>query len=340
MTNEINETQLDDVCLTRTGDDSVKISWTMRDKTAKVTVFAGESPDGIDHREPIATATGSSRVSISGLDPDRRYYFEVVPSDGSNTIISERRVQLEGGVNFRDLGGYQAVDGRRVRWGQVFRSDNLGRLTDRDVIFLQKMGIRLVSDFRTPAEIKKLPDRYPPGPDGQSLRLPIRHGESDPADTFDRIKNGDIDWMTEAYMINGYIKNIDHFAPLWATFFKSLAEPSNRPLVFHCTGGKDRAGVAAALILLALDVPEETVIRDHGLSNLYIAAVLEGIYDRIRTMGVDPDRISAYFTAPPNAIIAVLEHLRNAYGSAANYLVSKAGLNEKLLIQLKDDLLK
>jgi protein-tyrosine phosphatase len=340
MTQDINETHLDDVCLSRTGDDSVKISWEMRDKTAKVTVFAGESPDAIDHGKPAATVTGSSDVSISGLDPDTRYYFDLVPSDGSNTIISERRVQLFGGVNFRDLGGYQAVDGRRIRWGKVFRSDNLGRLTDRDVIFLQKMGIRLVCDFRTPAEIKKLPDRYPPDSDGQSLLLPIRHGESDPADTFDRIKNGDIDWMTEEYMINGYIKNIDHFAPLWATFFKTLAEPSNRPLVFHCTGGKDRAGVAAALVLLALDVPEETVIGDHGLSNLYIAAVLESIYDRIRTMGVDPDAISAYFTAPQNAIVAVLEHLKNAYGSAANYLVSKAGVDEKLLIRLKDDLLE
>lgn len=340
MTNEINETRLNNVVLTRTGDDSVDISWKIKNQKSEVAIYSGENPDTIAHRKPIATATGSSRVSISGLDPDTRYYFEVVPSGGPNTIISERRVPLEGGVNFRDLGGYQAVDGRRVRWGQVFRSDNLGRLTDRDVVFLQKMGIRLVCDFRTPAEIKKLPDRYPPGPNGQSLRLPIRHGESDPADTFDRIKNGDIDWMTEEYMISGYIKNIDHFAPLWATFFKTLAEPSNRPLVFHCTGGKDRAGVAAALVLLTLGVPEETVIRDHGLSNLYIGVVLESIYDRIRTMGVDPDRISAYFTAPQNAILAVLEHLAKAYGSAANYLVNKAGVDEELLIRLKDDLLE
>jgi protein-tyrosine phosphatase len=339
MTPKINETNLDDVCLERTGDDSVKISWQMRDMAAKVVVFAGEDPDDIDSRRPAAEVTGKTEVHLTGLDPDRRYYFEVVPSDGPPTIISERRVPLVGGVNFRDLGGYQAVDGRRVRWGKVFRSDNLGRLTDRDVIFLQKMGIRLVCDFRTPAEIKKLPDRYPPVPDGQSLRLPIRHGESDPANTFDRIKNGDIDWMTEEYMIKGYIKNIDHFAPLWATFFKTLAEPSNRPLVFHCTGGKDRAGVAAALTLLALDVPEETVVRDHGLSNLYIAAVLESIYDRIRAMGVDPDRISAYFTAPQNAIISVLEHLKKAYGSASDYLVSKAGVDQKLLTRLKDDLL-
>ena len=218
--------------------------------------------------------------------------------------------------------------------------DHLDPLTDRDVFFLQKMGIRLVCDFRTPAEIKKLPDRYPPDQQAKSLLLPIRHGESDPANTFDRIKNGDIDWMTEEYMINGYIKNIDDFAPLWAIFFKALAEPSNRPLVFHCTGGKDRAGVAAALILLALGIPAETVIRDHGLSNLYIAGVLENIYDRIRTMGVDPEGISAYFTAPPNAIMAVLKHLEKAYGSAAKYLVNKAGVDKNLLIRLKDDLLE
>jgi len=340
MTPKINETHLKDVSLTRTGNDSVKISWRTKNKDSKVAIFIGENPNALDHRKPAATVTGKSDVSISGLDPDTRYYFDVVPSDGPNTIISERRVQLEGGVNFRDLGGYQAVDGRRVKWGQVFRSDNLGRITDRDVIYLQKMGIRLVCDFRTPAEIKKLPDRYPQSGLGKTLRLPIRHGGSDPANTFDRIKKGDIDWMTEEFMIKGYIKNIEEVSFLWPTFFQSLANRSNRPMVFHCTGGKDRAGVGAALILLVLGVPEETVIRDHGLSNLYIAAVLESIYDRIRSLGVDPDEISAYFTAPQTAIVAVLKHLEKTYGSAENYLINKAGVNEKLLNRLKDDLLE
>jgi protein-tyrosine phosphatase len=329
MTHDFNETHLEAVSLIRTGKDSIKLTWDIKNKKSEVSIFMGENPNAIDRRQPAASVTGKSEVTISGLDPDRRYYFEVVPSEGPNTIISERRVQLEGGVNFRDLGGYLAADGRRIRWGQIFRSDNLGRLTDRDVFFLQKMGIRLVCDFRTPAEIKKLPDRYPAGGLGQTLELPIRHGESDPANTFDRIKNGDIDWMTE-----------ENFASLWATFFNNLADRSHRPLVFHCTGGKDRAGVAAALILLALDVPAETVIRDHGLSNLYIAAVLESIYDRIRTMGINPDEISAYFTAPQNAILAVLKHIDQAYGSATNYLISRAGVDEKLLIRLKDDLLE
>lgn len=57
-------------------------------------------------------------------------------------------------------------------------------------------------------------------------------------------------------------------------------------------------------------------------------------------MGVDPDRISAYFTAPQRAIMAVLEHLGKTHGSAANYLVNKAGVDEELLIRLKDDLLE
>ena len=340
MTPKINETHLKDVSLTRTGNDSVKISWKTKNKNSKVAIFIGENPNAIDHHKPAATVTGKSDASISGLDPDTRYYFEVVHEHGPKTIISERRVQMEGSVNLRDLGGYRATDGRRVKWGQVFRSDNLGRLTDRDVVYLQKMGIRLVCDFRTPAEIKKLPDRYPQGGLGKTLRLPVRHGESDPANTFDRIKKGDIDWMTEEFMIKGYIKNIEEFAPLWTSFFNSLAKRSNRPLVFHCTGGKDRAGVGAALILLVLGVPEETVIRDHGLSNLYIAAVLESIYDRIRSMGVDPEKISAYFTAPKNAIVAVLKHLKQAYGSAENYLINKAGVDETLLIQLKKDLLE
>ncbi len=339
MTQDINETHIDDVCLTRTRDDSVTISWKRSLKDLKVAIFAGEDPDDIDRGEPVAEVTGKADVRITGLDPDTRYYFEVVPADGPRTVISERRVQLEGGVNFRDLGGYRTIDGRRIKWGRIFRSDHLGRLTGRDVFVLQKMGIRLVCDFRTPAEIKKLPDRYPRDDLAKTLHLPVQHGESDPADTFDRIKKGDIDWMTEEYMIQGYIKNIENFAPMWAKFFQSLAEPSNRPLVFHCTGGKDRAGVAAALVLLVLDVPGETIIQDHGLSNLYIAAVLETIYERIRDMGVDPNDISAYFTAPQNAIKAALKHLTGAYGSAASYLIETAGVDEKLLARLKDELL-
>ena len=339
MTPKINITSLNDVSLQRTGR-SFKLSSSNRYANEKTAIFVGESPDQIDRRIPVRNLKkGKFSVKISDLDPDTRYYFKLVLSGEPSIVISERRVALEGSVNFRDLGGYETADGRRLRWGQVFRSDNLGRLTGRDVNYIQKMGIRMVCDFRTPAEVKKLPDLLPTGADCASLHLPIKHGEYDPANTFERIKNGDIEWMTEAYMIKGYIKNVEDFAPIWSTFFNSLADRSNRPLVFHCTGGKDRAGVCAALVLLLLGVPEETVIQDHGLSNIYIAAVLEKIYDQIRSQGIEPDKVAPYFTAPESAIVDLLAHIRRVYGSASSFLKIKAGVDERVLNRIKADLL-
>jgi len=340
MASNLNETRLKNVSLIRTDRDSVEIFWNCKDKPQAFVVYAGESPNRIDRQNPVSISGANSSARISGLDPDTRYYFEVALEEGSKVVVSDRRLPLKGSVNFRDLGGYETSDGRRVKWGQVFRSDNLGRLTDRDVSFVQRMGIRMVCDFRTPAEANKLPDRFPAAQQDRYLHLPIQHGEFDPAGTFERIKNGDIEWMTEAFMIEGYIKNIDNFAPVWSTFFYTLTENSRRPLVFHCTGGKDRAGVCAALILLLLGVPEETVIYDHGLSNLYIAAVLKKIYEQIRTYGVDPDQIAPYFTAPKNAIVAAVLHIRRTYGSAADYLINKAGVDENIIAQLREDLLE
>jgi protein-tyrosine phosphatase len=340
MPRNINETKLNNLTLARTGKGSVELRWRAGKMPQKITVYAGTSPDQIDRQHPLSICRGISSANISGLDPTRRYYFEVAPSQGPKFIISDRRVPLKGSVNFRDLGGYETGDGRRVRWGQVFRSDNLGRLSDGDVAFVQRLGIRTVCDFRTPAEVQKLPDRFRPTDRGSYLHLPIQHGEFDPAGTFERIKKGDVAWMTEAFMIEGYLKNIDHFAPVWSTLFKTLAARSKRPLVFHCTGGKDRAGVCAALVLLSLGVPEHTVIYDHGLSNLYIAAVLEGIFQKIRSYGVDPDQVAPYFTAPQKAMVAVVDHLRRTYGSAADYLIHKAGVDEKLIEKLKADLLE
>jgi protein-tyrosine phosphatase len=340
MTPEINVTRLGDLLLTRTGPDSIRISWKIRGKILKIAIYSRLSADEIQHHFSVTRLRDRASTNISGLDPDIRYYFELVSDSDSKTTISERRVSLEGSVNFRDLGGYKTMDERRVKWGMVFRSDNLGRLTERDIAFIQRMGIKCVCDFRTSAEADKLPDRFPPDGRAKYLHLPIRHGEFDPANTFDRIKKGDIEWMNEEFMIKGYIKNIDNFAPVWSSLFNCLSDRSNRPIVFHCTGGKDRAGVCAALILLTLGVPEETVIADHGLSNVYIAGVQEKIYARIQSMGVDPKQVSSYFTAPKKAIVSFVGHLRQKYGSAAGYLRKQAGIEQRVIDQLKRDFLE
>jgi len=92
---------------------------------------------------------------------------------------------------------------------------------------------------------------------------------------------------------------------------------------FHLPAGKDRAGTCAELILLALGVPEDTVIHDHGLSNIYIADAVKEINERIKAVGIDPDDVAPYFTAPRNSIIASVNHIRKTYGSTADYLKEK-----------------
>ena len=316
------------------------IRWENREKDIGVNVFVGDSPRRINRSASVAKAKGKQSVKIDGLNPDARHYFEVVPEGGQGIIYAERGQPFEGIVNFRDLGGYETTDGRRVKWGEVFRSGHLSRVTEKDKALFRNLGIRVVCDFRTPGEIQAQPDWLPEDGSANYHHYPIVHGEFDPVAAMESLQKGDISWLTEDFIINRYIQKIDLFPKVWGEVLEILADSDNRPLVFHCTAGKDRAGACAALILLVLGVPEDTVIYDHGLSNLYIADALEMINERIKALGIDPDDVAPYFTAPRNAIIALVNHVRKAYGSAVEYMKAKAGLSKNTLNDLKRQLLE
>ena len=83
----------------------------------------------------------------------------------------QRRIHFEGAVNFRDLGGYPASDGRRTRWGLVYRADNLAGLTDADLVRLEVLGLRTLIDFRLPTERQMSPDRLPRGSSIRKVEL-------------------------------------------------------------------------------------------------------------------------------------------------------------------------
>jgi protein-tyrosine phosphatase len=329
-----------DIEVNRTEQGDFRIHWKPRVENLKVSVYAGQSSDAIDLRRPAISVTNQSSVILQGLDPNVRHYFAVITDGGNKIITAERRVKLEGAFNFRDLGGYQAIDGRRTKWGRIYRSDSLTRLTagDRDV--LKQIGIRLVCDLRAPAEVKKRPDRLPEDGAIEYLNFPIVSGNFDTVTAHEKIKKGDIDWLTEDYMIKGYINNIEAYATTWAAVFEHLGAPASYPLVFHCTGGKDRAGVCAALILLSLGVSEETVIYDHGLSNKFLADILPKLYSYFGSFGIEKEKLLPYLTAPRAAIIALLDHIRVTYGFAVDYLKNKAGVSQRTLDQLKQKLLE
>jgi len=303
-----------------------------------IRVFAGDSPATIDKHTPVAETRGGDSVEITLPQPIDNPYFEIVKDGGKGLVWALRQLPLEKTCNFRDIGGYRTKDNRRMRWGQVFRSPHLAMLTDNDHNLMHRIGIKLVCDFRTREEAEAQPDRLPKDGSMEYLSLPIFHGKYDPAEAFECIKQGDISWLTDDFMTNNYLKQIDDFAHLWKQFFEHLMDSKKRPLVFHCTAGKDRTGVCAALILLTAGVPESTVIADHALSNKYNAHVIEHIKLEIKKFGIDPEDMRSYLTAPREAMQAVLKHLREEYGSATEYLTREAGIGPQDLERLKREI--
>jgi len=318
--------------------EAFTVCWDAPDNTC-VTIFTGASPETIDRNRPLVEVREGRAATITGLDPTLRHYFEVVPQDGPAAITAKRRVRLQGSVNFRDLGGYETADGRRVKWGHIFRSDSLARLTDNDLERLRRLGLKVVCDLRSPNEAANQPDRLP-DESVEYLHLPVFDGAFDPVASQKRLMEGDTDWLNDDFMTHGYIRNVDKHPETWGTVLHRLAEPRHRPLVFHCTGGKDRAGTCAALILLALGVPEETVIYDHGLSNVYIADILDRLNENMRKRGLDPEKLKPWFTAPKVCITGLLDHLHAAYGGPEAYLREHVKLSDETIQSLRDQLLE
>ncbi|WP_294308067.1 tyrosine-protein phosphatase [uncultured Sphingomonas sp.] len=179
-----------------------------------------------------------------------------------------RVLPLQGGRNFRDLGGYRTADGRTVKWGLLYRSGQMHDLTPADYVTLQKLGIRTVCDFRDTRERTTEPTLWPAGQtpkvlsDDYALDMSAMKIPGDPAS-----------WTHEQVvtaMSATYPKLLDQFNGQYRRMFAGLLA-GDVPLAFHCTAGKDRTGVAAALLLTALGVPRATIVDDYLLSNRHMA---------------------------------------------------------------------
>ena len=180
----------------------------------------------------------------------------------------QRVLPLQGGRNFRDLGGYRTADGRTVKWGLLYRSGQMHDLTSADYAYLQKLGIRTVCDFRDTRERTGEPTNWPAG------KAPRILSDDYTLDMSGMMLPGDPSTWTHdqvvAAMTATYPKLLDQFRGQYRRMFAELLA-GNAPLAFHCTAGKDRTGVAAALLLSALGVPRATVIEDYLLSNQHMA---------------------------------------------------------------------
>jgi protein-tyrosine phosphatase len=231
-----------------------------------------------------------------------------------------------------------------VRWGKLYRAGALSQLTDDDLAVLQQTGVRLICDLRSPSEVEQAPDRLPADGSIRYRHLPIDPDDQDKQAAQRRLRALLFDKPALAAMMRDiYIRSIEEHAEVFAAVMRELAEPDNLPLLVHCTAGKDRTGLNIAFVLLALGVPQQVIIADYTLSNMYydhFYRLTEKLVKPLRLFGVHPDDMLPMLTADPDRLRAVLDYFDAAYGTVAAYLEYKTGLDPAVIEQVKNNLLE
>lgn len=229
-----------------------------------------------------------------------------------------RVLPLRGATNFRDLGGYRGHGGRPLRWRRLFRSDQLGDLTGSDHQALRRLGVAASFDFRGADERAAAPYDVP---GLVQHALPIEPTVAQRMQEISGAGRALTAKVVQGLMEDLYRGLVNHRAERFSQLFTHLLN-AEAPLVFHCTAGKDRTGVAAALILLALGVPRATVMQDFLLTN----EVFKPPW--VPRPDVDPAVRRALWGVQASYLQAAFDVLDGDHGGPEPYLRQKVGLND------------
>ena len=281
-------------------------------------------------------------ISVFWFNDKESLSFErPIPLKFSENLREDyRKLPFTGAHNFRDLGGYKTEDGRTVKWGKIYRSDNLHSLTDEDLKYMKRLNIESVVDFRSVEERENEPDRL--NPDMTQVLLPIKFQPKELDD--DSIKNlmkdltfGDLDSSNLLRDFNIVI--VEEFAEEYKNFFRRIIENNAEPLVFHCTAGKDRAGFASAMILTILGVPREKVIEDYLLTNTYVKDHVDDkmLEIELKTFfRADTDNLRKINLVEERYIQAAFDTIDSKWGGMDRYISEALNLNEEDILKLQD----
>lgn len=262
-------------------------------------------------------------------------------------MSAEAGVTLDGLFNFRDLGGLPLTSGGRTASGVFARSDALHALTDAGVDALAASGITTVVDFRAPEERASAPDRLPAGNSIREVELPLLQGDMSRAAsaassprTEARDEAGLAQALASMPTLPGlYTGMLVGAGPAFAEVARRVAgrdDPTPGGVLIHCTAGKDRTGVCAAVILDAVGVERDAIIADYALTQANLAGPwLQGMQSAISQLGVPitPEMIELMGGSPRAAIEAAFAWL-DERGGAATYLLEN-GLSEADLAALQ-----
>ena len=238
-----------------------------------------------------------------------------------------RNLAFSSTYNFRDVGGYPALDGRTVRWRRLFRADSLHRLEGDDWAAFGALGVRTVVDLRRATEVAQ----YGRVPEAEGLRyhnLVLEH----------------LDWtevpypggvVHERWLADRYLNFTEDGRAGLAAALSVIADPAAAPVVVHCMAGKDRTGVVCALTLSLLGVSDSDIATDYALTESAMAVLTAYLREH------DPEAIEGQdhmFDSPREAMLLFLQDMRRLHGSVEKY-ARTIGVTADQIAALRESLL-
>ena len=260
-----------------------------------------------------------------------------IPANLSENLREDtRKLPFTGAHNFRDLGGYKTSDGKTVKWGKVYRSDNLHSLTDEDLKYMERLNIKSVVDFRSDEERNEEPDRLTP--DMTPILLPIKFEPEGVTENLTRdLTFGNLDSSNLLRDFN--IILVKEFTEEYREFFRHIVDNGGEPFLLHCTAGKDRAGFGSAMILTVLGVPREKIIEDYLLTNTYVSDHVDRklLETELKTFfRADSDNLRKINFVEERYIQAAFDTIDSHWGGMDQYISEGLNLTEEDINKIKD----
>lgn len=246
-------------------------------------------------------------------------------------------IELDGTCNTRDQGGMEAVTGQRVRAKKLIRSDALDKLSDNDIrVLIDECELRTVIDLRTDVEQKAAPDPVDRMPGVKFVSLPVlagsavglthEHSLRSLWDEFLKLKGDPMGLISKTYplMLLG-----DAGIAAYKQFFEILLAQEEGSVLWHCSEGKDRTGVASMLILFTLGVPPATIMEDYLATNLFARQKMKRIANDLKKVHLadkSDEALLALICAHKGYMDAAMEAVEGKYGSLDAYLTEALDL--------------
>lgn len=250
--------------------------------------------------------------------------------------FAQKNLNIEKSPNFRTLSGITTKAGKKIKDGIIYRSGNFSTLSEKDIKVFESLNINTIVDFRNDFEIQQDPDFIPKGQIIKTKRAVIGSIDQKGMKQFMQVlnnpkfKNEDIDSLMIAANKN-FVERISDFKP----FFDEIAQ-NESVVLFHCSAGKDRTGLASSLLLHLLDVSQDEIMKDYLRSNEAVGKNNPKIQNRY---GIPEERMAMLMGVKPVYLEAAWDAIQKKYGSIDSMLLTEFGIDREVKLKIQNKFL-